>query len=144
MAPAVFVGVLFAINALLPLENQMRISDFSFVGTSESAIKTGISAKSAAPLPVIRQHLELLSDSPEFSAESAKIFIVAGCYTNETNARGMVDFLVDKGFDAAILDRTPGGLLRVIYGNYASINDATEELNLIKKGLNEEAWLLVK
>jgi len=144
LVPALFVGALLIINALLPAENQMKMSDLGFVNTSSSVSQSAMTAKPAALTPFVRQHFELLSESQEFSAESAQIFLVAGCYSSETNASGMVDFLLEKGFDAAILDRTPGRLLRVIYGRYESINAATEELNMIKKGLNEEAWLLVK
>jgi hypothetical protein len=144
LAPAVFIGALIAINALLPAGQQVKMSDLSFFNSTLTNKTMAISAGSYAELPMVRQHLELLSESPEFSAESAQIFIVAGCYSSEANAKGMVDFLVDKGFDAAVLDRTPGGLLRVIYGTYPSMKDASEELNQIKKGLNEEAWMLIR
>jgi hypothetical protein len=144
LAPAIFIGVLFAINAILPSENQMKISDLGFISASPTVIQKGISAKPAETLPFVRQHFDGFVDYQGFSAESAQIFLVAGCYSSESNAKGMVDFLIDKGFDASILDRTPGGLLRVIYGSYANVDAATEELNLIKKGLNDEAWMLVK
>jgi septal ring-binding cell division protein DamX len=60
------------------------------------------------------------------------------------NANGMVDYLSEKGFSSYVLDRTPAGLYRVVYGNYPSIQEATDELTSIRKGLNEEAWLLIR
>lgn len=144
LAPAIFVGALLAVNAMLPSQQQVKISDLSFFNSGAGITSKALSAATYPELPMVRQHLDLLSENPEFSAESAQIFLVAGCYSSEANAKGMVDFLVDKGFDAAILDRTPGGLLRVIYGAYPSMKEASSELNQIKKGLNEEAWMLIR
>jgi cell division protein FtsN len=56
----------------------------------------------------------------------------------------MVDYLNEKGFNSFVLDQTPAGLYRVVYGSYASVNEASSELSAIKKGLNEEAWLLIR
>ena len=94
-------------------------------------------------LPAVRKSVhEIAVES--FSAESAKIFIVAGCYSTKQNASGAVDYLNEKGFESYVLDQTPAGLFRVVYGNYPSVKEATNELNAIKKGLNEEAWLLIR
>lgn len=78
-----------------------------------------------------------------FNADNAKIFVVAGCYTTKHNADGMVNYLNEKGFDSYILDRTPAGLYRVVYGDYKDVSTASEELDAIRRGLNEEAWLLI-
>lgn len=92
----------------------------------------------------VREALPMPETPSNFSAEEAKIFVVAGCYSTTTNAQGMVSHLVDQGFNAYILDRTPAGLYRVVYGNYPDIRSASDELADIRRGMNEEAWLLVR
>lgn len=82
--------------------------------------------------------------SDNFSAETARIFLVAGCYSTQSNADGMVQYLIEKGFDARILDRTPAGLFRVVYDSYPDVQSASAELDAIRKGLNEEAWMLIR
>ncbi len=118
---------------------------------AELSIFSGISENPAALAPVRNVSLSKVRKSTlpeqnfaEFNAESARIFIVAGCYATIENAQGIISHLVEKGFDAQLLDRTPGGLYRVVYGSYSSVNDASEELAAIRKGLNEEAWMLVR
>ena len=142
--PLILLGGFLAVNSLLPEQTKVHITDFGFYSSAPSVVAPAQFAHRADAMPKARTHIEFLSDDPDFSAESAKIFLVAGCYSNQTNAQGMVDFLADKGFDAAVLDRTPGGLLRVVYGTYADVASASEELAMIKKGLNEEAWMLIK
>jgi cell division protein FtsN len=102
-----------------------------------------ISAAHPTTMPQARLSVQVEFEEQIFSADNAKIFVVAGCYSTHHNADGMVSYLNEKGFDAYILDRTPAGLYRVVYGDYSDISTATEELNDIRKGLNEEAWLLI-
>jgi len=118
---------------------------------AELSVFSGLSESPAAIVPVQSESLIKVRRSTlpeenfaEFNAESARIFIVAGCYATIENARGIISHLVEKGFDAQLLDRTPGGLYRVVYGSYPSVNEASKELAAIRKGLNEEAWLLVR
>ncbi|MBX7203129.1 MAG: SPOR domain-containing protein [Bacteroidia bacterium] len=92
--------------------------------------------------PVLRK--AILAEPSGFSAASARIFIVAGCYSNDETALGRVEYLKAKGFDAAVLDLTPAGLYRVVYGGYDDIELAKSEMEKITKGLNEDAWLLIR
>jgi hypothetical protein len=110
---------------------------------SSSPDKLALSAVHQSSMPKVRQSIVLEVEEQGFNAENAKIFLVAGCYTTKNNADGMVNYLNDKGFDSYILDRTPAGLYRVVYGNYNDVSSASEELTAIRKGLNEEAWLLI-
>ncbi len=127
----------------LPKLQQNKVAELSvFSGLSESA--TAIAPVRNASLVKIRKSILPEPNFAEFNAESARIFIVAGCYATIENAQGIISHLVDKGFDAQLLDRTPGGLYRVVYGSYPSVNDASEELAAIRKGLNEEAWMLIR
>lgn len=141
--PVLLLAALIAINANLPEGKGISKSDFSIFSSSDAPPSFALRAIDEMELPAVRKSVQKM-EVESFSAESAKIFIVAGCYSTQQNASGAVDYLNEKGFESYILDQTPGGLFRVVYGNYPSVNEAINELNAIKKGLNEEAWLLIR
>jgi hypothetical protein len=141
--PFVLLAAFIGFNAILPEGKGISKSDFSIFSNTTSAPTFGISAVHSSSLPAVRKAVEVIAVE-SFSAESAKIFIVAGCYSTEQNASGAVDYLNEKGFNSFVLDQTPAGLYRVVYVSYASVNEASNELSAIKKGLNEEAWLLIR
>ncbi len=110
---------------------------------SSSVETLALRSSNQAPTLKVRVSIVPEAEVAGFNAENARIFVVAGCYSTRNNADGMVSYLNEKGFDSYILDRTPAGLYRVVYGDYSDISIATEELNDIRKGLNEEAWMLI-
>lgn len=139
-AAACFVGFgLF----FLPKIHQSKTVEFSVLSsfhdenTAITPVRNNLSGK-------VRKSILPNQELPSFTAESARIFIVAGSYTTQENADGIIAYLNEKGFEAFVLDKTPGGLFRVVYGSYPTISAATDELASIRKGLNEEAWLLVR
>lgn len=140
--PALVIGGFLAVNALLPESSKLHVSDFSFFNPSISN-KTAILGENLKATPSVRKYIDYNSFENQFSAETAKVYLVAGCYSSESNAIGMVEYLNEIGFDSRILDKTPGGLFRVVYGSYNDISSATEELSQIRKGLNEQAWMLI-
>jgi hypothetical protein len=141
--PVLLIAAFIGVNASLPEGKGISSADLNILKNSVQMPVAAMGAIDPAAMPAAR-HSVFVPFEEAFSAESARIFIVAGCYSTQSNADGMVDYLSEKGFDAYLLDRTPAGLYRVVYGNYPSIQDASEELNSIRKGLNEEAWLLVR
>lgn len=143
-APVLLIGALLSINALMPSEKRVNFSDLSIGSDIKGSVAPAILGLNATGTPEARKALVLPVAENDFSAESARIYLVAGCYSSRSNADGMVDYLLEKGFDAALLDLTPGGLYRVVYGSYPDISAASEELDQIKKGFNEEAWMLIK
>lgn len=142
--PVIAIAAFLAVNSFLPDSNRVKMSDLNFFSTSSVIPRNAIEGNSVVKLPEVRQHLALIEETQSFDTDNARIFLVAGCYSNEMNAKGMVDYLLEKGFDAYILDRTPGGLLRVVYGDYIDVSSASEELSMIKKGFNEQAWMLIR
>lgn len=101
-----------------------------------------VKPKSLEIQPILRK--AQLEEQDAFSAASARIFIVAGCYSNGETADGRVEYLQSKGFDASVLDLTPAGLYRVVYGGYEDILQAQSEMNQIREGMREDAWLLIR
>lgn len=140
---ASIAAVLAAIAFLLvPNMKNNRVSGLNiFPGSSVETF--AIRSSNQAPKLKVRASIIPEAEVAGFNAENARVFVVAGCYSTRNNAEGMVNYLNDKGFESYILDRTPAGLYRVVYGDYSDISIATEELNDIRKGLNEEAWMLI-
>ena len=135
-------AVFAAVWLLMPNMANNGVSGLNIFPSSQPET-LAISAAHPTTMPQARLSVQVEFEEQIFSADNAKIFVVAGCYSTHHNADGMVSYLNEKGFDAYILDRTPAGLYRVVYGDYSDISTATEELNDIRKGLNEEAWLLI-
>lgn len=140
--PLLALAAFMAINVSLPVGEGVSMADLNPFKSQQVA--TGKKYISTIKEHSSRKALEITDNThAAFSAENARVFIVAGCFATRLNADGMVNHLTDKGFDAKIVDQTPAGLYRVVYGNYPDIQSANEEMNAIKKGMNEEAWLLV-
>jgi nucleoid DNA-binding protein len=127
---------------LIPNMQNDGISGLNFFPSAQTET-FGTLALHPTMMPQARVSVLPEIDGQVFNADNAKIFVVAGCYTTKNNADGMVNYLNEKGFDSYILDRTPAGLYRVVYGDYKDVSSASEELDAIRKGLNEEAWLLI-
>lgn len=69
--------------------------------------------------------------------------IIAGCFSERSNAEKMVRKLRKRGFDSYILDQRKG-LHRVTYGSYADRSTAAADLQVIKADNDAAAWLLRK
>jgi nucleoid DNA-binding protein/cell division septation protein DedD len=126
----------------LPKIQHSQVAEFSVF--SSVSDESALTPRSIAALNKVRESNLPEQNRAAFTAESARIFIVAGSYTTQDNADGVIAYLNEKGFSAFILDKTPGGLFRVVYGSYPTIAAASDELSSIRKGLNEEAWMLVR
>jgi len=139
-AAAIFAVLQFNI---IPLDgiSEFNLNPFSNnVAAKRNAIEVSVSKHSR-----IRREAKVDAEvsATGFNVNNARFFIVAGCFSTESNALGATDHLKDIGFDAFILDKNHSGLYRVVYGQYENINAAQNELSEIRKGLNEEAWLLI-
>lgn len=73
---------------------------------------------------------------------SVKVFIVGGCYSSLQNAETQVKEIRALGFDKSFVMKR-GEKFFVCYGQYATTNDAKEELPLVRES-NPKAWILVK
>jgi len=136
-------SVVVAAALLLPQTLGTGTFSMGFDAWTQNTPSTALRYQSPSAMPSVRKSV-LPEPVSTFNVAEAKIFLVAGCFSTRLNADGMVAYLQEKGFDAQVLDQTPAGLHRVVYGSYASISEASAELAQIKKGLNEEAWLLVR
>jgi hypothetical protein len=137
------IAMLALVNVTLPAGKGVSTADLNLFSQKEP-MTIGIAIPARHVSAKGRKALVPVVESMNFNTENARIFIVAGCYSTKENADGIVHYLMDKGFNSSILDRTPAGLYRVVYDSYADLSAASEELSTIHKGLNEEAWLLIR
>lgn len=70
--------------------------------------------------------------------------VVAGAYKSEQNADKAVQQLVAKGFKSRRLEKNKFGLYPVLYGSFATQQEAQDSLRNIRRSFDSEAWLLVK
>lgn len=70
--------------------------------------------------------------------------IVAGAYKSEANADKAVQQLIAKGFKSRRLEKNKFGLYPVLYGSYATQEEAQKNIIAIRSTHDKEAWLMVK
>ncbi len=76
-------------------------------------------------------------------AELLSYHIVAGAFRNEGNATIVLQNLVKQGYSARRIEPNKHGLFPVLYGSYATYEEAkTAQFDIVKS--NPEAWILVK
>jgi len=87
-----------------------------------------------SPIPSIAMPIEV---------ELLTYHIVAGAFRNEGNANIVLQNLVKQGYTARRIEPNKYGLFPVLYGSYATYQEAkTAQVNIVKS--NPEAWILVK
>lgn len=89
------------------------------------------------PIPAVR--LTLKEDTKTYPYH-----IVAGAFRSAENAETARQQLISKGFKATTLDRNKYGLYPVLYGSFATHEEAQDSMRTIHKTINREAWILIK
>ena len=70
--------------------------------------------------------------------------IIAGSFSNKSNAERKMKSLIIEGYDAAIAEINPEGLFRVAYGRFKSKSTAIKLLYHLKYTLKKDAWFLIE
>jgi len=73
-----------------------------------------------------------------------RFYLIAGSFSNESNAISLVNDLKKKGFDALIADTNKYGMYRVAFMSVNNRVLAQNKLMAIRNKLNPDAWLLTK
>ena len=95
------------------------------------------------PLPAVT--LAVDSAKVETAAEKTMPYhIMAGAFRSEQNARKAYNQLIKDGYEARMLGENKHGLFPVLYGSYATMNEAQKAQKEIQKGENPDAWILVE
>lgn len=95
------------------------------------------------PLPAVT--LAVDSAKVETAVEKTMPYhIMAGAFRSEQNARKAYNQLIKDGYEARMLGENKHGLFPVLYGSYATMNEAQKAQKEIQKGENPDAWILVE
>ena len=78
------------------------------------------------------------------SEEKMPYHIVAGAFRLEKNAVAIYNELLKLGYPARRIAQNKHGLYPVVYGSFASYNEAQKAMDSIQKTHNPEAWLLIQ
>jgi hypothetical protein len=70
-------------------------------------------------------------------------FVIGGCFGKKSNADKLVESLINKGYEAMIVDQNKG-LHRVSFGKYNSRKEAKKAKKEIKDTVGLSAWVLKK
>lgn len=81
-------------------------------------------------------------EAPEIR-QQLRFHVMGGCFSNYSNAEGLVQSLKEKGFEARLLGEYKN-LHAVSYASFATRKEALELLAEVKANENNAAWLLVK
>ncbi len=73
----------------------------------------------------------------------ARYHVVGGCFSEESNAHGLIGTLQAEGYDPKLIDKHRG-LYRVAVGSYVSKQHALQALAAVRKDHTPSAWLLIK
>ncbi len=99
-------------------------------------VNSEVEEEVAEPVQEPRQELK-----PE---ESLHYFIIAGSFEKERNALRLLNQLKTKGYNAVTAGTNKYGMTRVAYGAYATMQEATGRLSVIRNQDNPSAWILKK
>jgi cell division septation protein DedD len=90
-----------------------------------------------SPIPSVSLTVE------EESTETFNYHLVAGAFKEERNAERALQTLKNLGYNAKKISPNKYGLHPVLYGSYASMEEAQSALQSIKQSHNKDAWMLV-
>lgn len=126
-------------------QNQIAIQTLVVEGNVQKKVQNKIQEATFViqnPLPAV----SLAVDSSKVDSEEKLMpyHIMAGAFRSEANAKKAYDQLIKDGYKARMLGENKHGLFPVLYGSYATMNEAEKAQKEIQKGENPDAWILVE
>ena len=123
-------------EVLLPLE-ESKADDWWAIAHENAQPKPEV------PNPVERSTTTTTANTNN-TANTSSFHVIAGCFSNESNAEKLLHRLRAEGVPAERIGTTATGLHIVTYESFASRREALEALARIKREHSAEAWLLKK
>ncbi len=111
-----------------PVEPQVELPDVDTAPVMEAVAATEVTPETEEPVSLPAQ-----IDQPRF-------YIVAGCFSEASNADALVQSLRAKGYNAEEFGRI-GNLHAVSYAAFDNRNDAMHELERIRREEQADAWM---
>ncbi len=72
------------------------------------------------------------------------LHIIAGSFRNKSNAHKKVKQLTKKGYNASIVGQNKWNLTQVAIQSFSNLDEANQNLAIIKATVAKDAWLLIK
>lgn len=95
------------------------------------------------PLPAVTLSVDS-SKTETVETKKMPYHIMAGAFRSEQNAKKAYDQLIKDGYSARMLGENKHGLFPVLYGSYATMDEAEKAQKEIQKGENPDAWILIE
>jgi nucleoid DNA-binding protein len=123
-----------------PIEVNKNNSEDVVLPTKENASKENTLTTTAENIvkPVVADSTSVASTTK--LPDELKFHLVAGCFQIESNAVNFVNTLREKNIEASIIGKNDKGLFVVSCGNYATRNEATNNLKILRQQ-QPDAWL---
>lgn len=93
------------------------------------------------PIEIIKEVIETPIIVIEDKIIEKNFHLIAGAFSKETNAEKFVLKLQNDNYNSSIVGKTKGGLIRVCFDSFATKEEATTALNILKSD-NKSAWIL--
>jgi len=116
-------------NTPVVVQTEVEISESKLNGSAEPKIEN----------QPVKEKLPDLSTKTQNN-----IFIIAGSFKSELNAKRLVTELKQQGYGAELAGTNLTGLFRVAYMGFTSMSDAKNSLIAVRKASNPQAWILKK
>ena len=108
----------------------------------EDEIQKNLPPKKDNETDITKEIIDPAETSQTANTTDFKYFIIAGVFSEKTNAEKMRQELESKGFNAMIVDQNKRGLYRVCFNGFSNMNEANEQLSIIRREQESDAWLL--
>ena len=93
------------------------------------------------PIEIIKEVIETPIIVIEDKIIEKNFYLIAGAFSKEKNAEKFVLKLQNDNYNSSIVGKTKGGLIRVCFDSFATKEEATTALNILKSD-NKSAWIL--
>ncbi|MGY8950254.1 MAG: HU domain-containing protein [Flavobacteriales bacterium] len=93
------------------------------------------------PIEIIKEVIETPIIVIEDKIIEKNFHLIAGAFSKEKNAEKFVLKLQNDNYNSSIVGKTKGGLIRVCFDSFATKEEATTALNILKSD-NKSAWIL--
>lgn len=86
--------------------------------------------------------IETIPSKKSIQTDIRQFHVVAGCFSNKSNAEKLKLRLIAEGYDAQLIGKTKKGLYRVSFSSFKTRKQALHVLAKVKLNKNKGSWLL--
>lgn len=125
-------------------ESDIVIIEPSPENITKPAYSKAINEKDEPVIKIIEDNNTKMPAPAKTANSEYKYFIIAGSFSEETNAKKLVKELEGKGYNALIADTNKYGMFRVAIDAFKTKLEAERKLIAIRNETNPSAWVLEK